>query len=53
MRATHFLAADRESGRPAQNSCLPRMPMMWIPIRFTTIALAVARPTWTGPPRTV
>ena len=40
-------------GLAPQNSCVPSMPMMCTETRLTTIDLAVATPTPTGPPLAV
>ena len=46
----HGSAPDRRTWVVPQNSCVVRIPIVWIPITFATIDLAVARPTPTGPP---
>ena len=37
-------------GLPPQNSCVPSIPIAWMPRMLTTIDCAVALPTPTGPP---
>jgi hypothetical protein len=36
-----------------QNSCVPTIPMAWMPMMFTAIERALARPTPIGPPLAV